>query len=69
VGTQAAINFHLLKKARASGRVNLYHQVWVVRVIDHRSVVPPAEKPPRFGDMADFHGVVGIDALNSEPGE
>jgi hypothetical protein len=69
VGTQAAIDFHLLKEARASGRVNLYHQVWVVRVIDHRSIVPPADKPPGFGDMVDFDRIVGIDALNSEPGE
>jgi len=41
------------------GRVNLYHLVWVVRVMDHCSVIPHSQKPPGAGDMTDFTGLWG----------
>jgi hypothetical protein len=69
VGTQAVIDLHFLQKSRTSRRVNLHHLIRIVRVIDHRSIIPRTEKLPGLGNMVDFHRVMGIYALDSEPWE
>jgi hypothetical protein len=64
VRTDTTVDFYLFLKAWASGCVNLDYPVWVIRMVDDRSIISCSQPLPRMGKIADFYRIMGIYALN-----
>jgi hypothetical protein len=69
VRTQAVVNLHLLLEAWTTRCIDLYYQVGIVGVIDHRRIVSRSQQLPGSGELVDDYWVVGSDAFEAESGE